>query len=364
MSDSSSSHAEASTPDHHERASQVFEVVIRLGMVFLLLFWGLLIVAPFLHPLAWGAILAVALYPVFQKLIATLGGRPRLAGTLFIVASIALVIVPAGMLAASSMDGVKGLAERWQAGELRVPPPPEQVRELPVAGERLYEGWLEASTNLEATVRRFAPQLQAAGGLLLSLAASTGGVLLLLTFSLMIAGVLMIQGESCIAFASTLATRLVGDEGEEFLGLATTTIRAVAVGVIGTAAIQAAAAALGFVVMGIPLAGLWAALVLVLAVIQLPPLLVLLPIALWSYSSYDTLPASLFTVWCVLVAASDNLIKPILMGRGQDVPMLVLLIGSLGGMLLSGIMGLFVGAVVLAVIYRLFGAWLGSPRLA
>ena len=346
--------------EHRERAGMIFEVVLRLGTIFALLFWGVLIVAPFLHPLVWAVIMAVALYPAFQKISTALGKRPKLAGGLFIAAAIALVIVPAGFLAAESMDGVKEMAERWQEGDLRVPPPSPRVQELPVVGDKLFEWWTEASKNLEDTVKRFAPQLQALGGALLSLAASAGGVLLLMAFSLIIAAILMAQGPACIGFAHSLARRIVGDEGDEFLTLATNTIRGVAMGVIGTATIQAAAAAAAFVVMGMPLAGLWAALVLVLAITQLPPLLVLLPIAVWSFSAYDTAPATLFAIWLALVAMSDNLLKPMLMGRGNNVPMMILLIGSLGGMILSGIMGLFVGAVVLAVIYKLFGAWLNA----
>ncbi len=348
--------------EHRERASQAFEVLIRVGLVFLLLFWGMRIVTPFLHTIVWGAILAIALYPAFQKLSSGLGDRRKLAGGLFIATGIALVIVPAGILAGESMDGVQSLAERWQSGELRVPPPSDRVRELPLVGENLYTQWLGASTNLEQAVKRFAPQLQTLGGWLLSIGASTGGLLLLLTFSLILAGVLMTQGPACIGFAATLTRRLVGDEGAEFLKLATSTVRGVATGVIGTATIQAAAAALGFVVMGIPLAGLWAALILLLGVMQLPPLLILLPVAMYSFSSHDTFPATIFTIWCVLVGVSEQILKPVLMGRGLDVPMLVLLVGSLGGMLLSGIMGLFVGAVVLAVIYRLFGAWLAAAE--
>lgn len=353
-----------SVREHKERASLVFEVVIRLGVIFLLLFWGLRIVAPFLNPLVWGAILAVALYPTFLKLRGVLGGSARLAGVLFIVAGLALVVVPAGGLAAGSMEGVRALAERWQAGDLHIPPPPDRVQNLPVVGETLHARWLEASQNVEATIERFSPQLQALGSGILSLAASTGSALLLLAFSIVIAGILMIHGEACVGFATSLADRLIGDGGEEFLKLGASTIRGVAVGVIGTAAIQSAAAALGFIVMGIPLPGLFAALVLMFAVVQLPPIIVLLPIAIWAFTTHGTLAASLFLVWCILVAASDNVLKPMLMGRGQDVPMLVLLIGSIGGMLLSGILGLFVGAVVLAVIYRLFGAWMDAEGIS
>ena len=342
----------------HERAGHIFEIVLRLGLVFALLAWGVRIVAPFLHPIAWGVILAVALHPPFARVSALLGGRPRTTGALLVVGAIALVIVPAGMLAAGSVEGAHDLAEQWQAGELKVPPPRESVRQVPVVGETVYGAWLDASSNLEAAVKRFAPQLQAVGRWLVGLAKSAGSVLVLLVFSVVIAAALLMNGDTCTRFASTLATRVAGEQGDEFLDLTVRTIRGVAVGVIGTAAIQAAAAALGFVVMDLPLAGLWAVLVLVLAVIQLPPTVVLLPIAIWSFSAYDTLPASGFAVWCVAVAGVDNVLKPILMGRGLDIPMLVLLVGSLGGMLLSGIMGLFVGAVVLAVIYRLFGAWL------
>jgi predicted PurR-regulated permease PerM len=348
--------------EHRERTGLVFEVVIRLALVFLLLFYGFRIVAPFLHPLMWGAIVAVALYPAFERLVAVLGGRNRLAGALFIAIGIGLVIVPAARLAAGSMDGMMAIADHWRAGDLRVPPPSDHVRDLPILGDTVHDRWLEASENLEAAVERFAPQLKKLGGWLLGVAASTGSLLLVLTFSLAIAGVLLTQGPACIRFSEALAARLVGEEGPAFLRLATSTIRGVATGVIGTAAIQSAAAAAGFVAMEVPVAGLWALLVLLLGVMQLPPLLVLLPISVWSFSGHDTLPATIFTIWCLLVALSENVLKPMLMGRGQDVPMLVLLVGSLGGMILSGIMGLFVGAVVLAVIYRLFGAWLGTEE--
>jgi predicted PurR-regulated permease PerM len=129
-------------------------------------------------------------------------------------------------------------------------------------------------------------------------------------------------------------------------------------GVIGVAIIQAVLSAIGMVVAGVPAAILWTVMVLVCAVSQLPPILILGPVAAYVFSANETTPAVIFLVWSILVSASDGFLKPMLMGRGVDIPMLVILIGAIGGMMLSGIIGLFVGAVVLAIMYTLFMSWM------
>ena len=343
---------------HVERTSQAIEVAIRLGLVLLLLAWGFHIVSPFLHPISWGAILAVALLPLFDKAVSAIGGKRGLVGTLFILLSIVIVIVPASLLISSSIDSVSELAQQWKEGEIRIPIPPETVQDWPLIGDRLYKFWYGASTDLEQTLSGFTPQLVSLGGTLLGFVTGSGLVLLLAAFSLVIAGVLMIHSESCGRFAQMLFRRLVGDNGDEFVALATSTVRSVANGVVGTALIQATGAALGLVIMGVPLAALWTLLVLIVAVVQLPPWLILAPVAIWAFSAYDTVPAVIFAIWSLVVSVADAFLKPLLLGRGVNIPMLVILIGALGGMVVSGIMGLFVGAVVLALIYRLFIAWL------
>ena len=352
MSSSTESHS------HQERTSAAIEVTIRLGLVLLLLMWGFQIVSPFLHPISWGAILAIALLPVFDKAVAALGGKRGLVGTGFILISIVLVIVPTSMLVSGSIDSVSELAKEWKAGEIRIPVPPERVQDWPLIGDKLYKLWYGLATDLEKTLSGFTPQLVSLGQSLLGFITGSGLVLLLAAFSLVIAGVLMIHAESCSRFAHLLSRRLVGEEGTEFVTLATSTVRSVANGVVGTALIQAAGAALGLVLMGIPFAAVWALLVLIVAVVQLPPWLILAPVAIWAFSAYDTVPAVIFAIWSLIVSVADAFLKPMLLGRGVDIPMLVILIGALGGMVVSGIMGLFVGAVILALIYRLFIAWL------
>ena len=162
------------------------------------------------------------------------------------------------------------------------------------------------------------------------------------------------------AFFVGLSHRLAGDNGNRLVSLSVATVRSVAQGILGIAVIQALASAAGLVIMGIPLAGLWATLVLFLAIVQLPPLLILGPIAVYSFSAYDSVAAVVFSVFMLIISVSDGFLKPLLLGRGVDVPMLVILVGAIGGMIASGIIGLFVGAVVLALVYKLFEAWLTS----
>jgi predicted PurR-regulated permease PerM len=186
----------------------------------------------------------------------------------------------------------------------------------------------------------------------------TGLTILKFTFAIIIAGVFMANASPIEAFAIRLSRRLVGEDGEHYLVLAKATIRSVAQGVLGIAAFQSLAAAAGMAFMGIPFTGIWSLGVLMLAIVQLPPLLILGPVAAYAFSVHDTLSASIFAVYCILVSISDSFLKPLLLGRGVEVPMLVILLGAIGGMLVSGIIGLFVGAVVLALAYQVFTEWL------
>ena len=187
--------------------------------------------------------------------------------------------------------------------------------------------------------------------------------MLSLTFSLVLAGVFLINGDSCGRFLQRFGYRLSGSEGDEIMTLATGTIRSVALGVVGTAFIQAALAALGLWIMDIPLAALWAILVLILAICQITTILVLGPVAAIAFSTHDPLPATVFLIWSIVVGLSDGFLKPLLFGRGVDIPMLVILIGAIGGLIAAGIIGLFLGAIILALSYRHFIIWLNRERV-
>jgi predicted PurR-regulated permease PerM len=268
------------------------------------------------------------------------------------------------MLSASLVEGVQGVSQGLKDGSLKIPPPPDSVADWPLIGEPTHKFWQLASTNLEAAATQLAPQLKSIGSWLLSAAAGAGAGVLQFVIAIIIAGAFMANADGAVVSLKSFAVRLVGERGEELANLSGKTVRSVAQGVLGVAVIQALLAGTGLLAMDVPGAGFWALLVLLLAIVQLPPILVLGPIIVYVFSVADTVPAVLFLVWSLLVSMSDGLLKPFLLGRGLDIPMLVILIGAIGGMISSGIIGLFIGSVILAVGYKLFMAWLeeGSGR--
>jgi len=323
--------------------------------------WCFNIIQPFIMLVLWGAIISVAIYPVFVKFSGVLGGRQRTAATLMTLAALALLITPTVMLTDSAIENSQHIAQQLREGTLSIPPPPEQVQSWPLVGKQLYSTWDLAATNLGAAAGKYKEQLTGLGKWLLSAAAGAGMTVLQFVVSIIIAGVLLVYAKNSRRGVDAVAARLMGAEnGREFTGMAGATIRSVAQGVLGVAVIQSILAGIGLLVMGVPYAGIWTLLVLLLAIVQLPSILILGPIMIYVFTVAATVPAVLFMIWSLLVGFSDNILKPLLLGRGLDIPMLVILMGAIGGMIFSGLVGLFVGAVVLAVGYRLFTAWLGQ----
>ena len=351
-----SSEGKSSAADQQFR--RTLETTIRLGLVLIILIWCFSIIKPFIMPVMWGVIIAVACYPMHQWLARKLGAREKSSMTVLVVIGLAILILPVVMLAGSTTEAVSELAQMMDQGTLNLPPPPEDVKEWPLIGERLYVFWTKASTNLEETLLGLKPQLAAASKFLLSAAAGTGFQVLMFVVAILMAGFFMVSASSCKKFTEDLAKRLTGERGADLAKMATMTVRSVAQGVLGIAVIQAILAAIGMVVVGVPAAGLWAIGVLVLAVAQLPPWLILLPVAGYVFSVESTVVSVIFLVYAIVVSLSDMVLKPMLLGRGVDVPMPVILLGAIGGMITSGIIGLFVGAVVLSLGYELFMAWL------
>lgn len=345
-----------------DATQQVLDIAIRLGLIFLLAYSCYQIFRPFLMPVAWGMIIAVALLPILRTLEARIGTKAALGGVVLI--GLGVLIVPTILLGASMVEAVQNGYAAFEAGDLGVPPPPPGVADWPVIGERVFELWSAASTNLTATAERFQPQIEAVARSVFGAAASGGATVVQFMISILIAGAFMANVEPGYRFAQRFAARVAGSGGPAFIDLATATTRSVAQGVLGIALIQAALSGFGMLVVGVPAAGLWALFVLILAIVQLPPLLVLAPVIAWVFGYADGLTATLFAVWSIAVGFSDTFLKPLLLGRGIDVPMLVILVGAIGGMILAGLIGLFVGAVTLALAYRIFMAWLGEEPLA
>jgi predicted PurR-regulated permease PerM len=302
-------------------------------------------------------------YPAHVALTGKVGGRKKLSATVIVLIGLAIIIMPTWYLADSTINGLQHVAAELQDGAATVPPPNDSVAEWPLIGEQAHEIWSAAATNLEATLNKFEPQLKAAGERALGMAGNTISTALQFILSVIIAGVLLMSAESGKTVArNTITSLVVTGRGSEFTELSILTVRSVAKGVLGTALIQALVSAVGLAIAGIPAAGLWAFVVLVLAIIQLPPLLILGPIAIWYFSVAATVPAVIFLVFAILVSASDAVLKPMLLGRGVDTPMLVILLGAIGGAITSGIIGLFTGAVILALGYEIFMAWMAPDE--
>ena len=352
-----------------ERESKDFEQrftqsVIRLALLALLVFLCLQVLRPFIHPIIGGVVVAIALHTPYAKLTRLLKGRRGLA-SFFLVGTILLVlIVPAIALGANMVETAAELSGELAAEDVKVPPPPESVSEWPLVGKRIYGLWLGASTNLESALVKLAPQLKDFGLWIVGTAGDLGWGLLMFIVAIVIGGALLPVREQGVATMRKVATIVAGDRGPELADLVGSSVESVIRGVIGVAIIQSIAAGLAMLAVGVPGAGIWALLILILAVMQLPPALVLVPIIFYVFATKSTTVAVIFAIAAVIISASDNVLKPLLMGRGSKTPMLVLFMGSLGGFISGGILGLFVGAVVLSMGYSVFMAWIGGSNAA
>jgi len=286
-----------------------------------------------------------------------LRGRGVLSSVLITVLLLALLVIPVVLLAGTLVGGIQTLAAHFKDGTAIIPPPPASVETWPLIGVPLKNAWSLASTNVTAALRSFAPQIKAIVPGLLSASAGVSLTVLQFVLSIVVAGVLLANAKNAAGSAHSLASRIFGERGAEFERLASSTIRSVTTGILGVALIQSLLAAGGFLVAGLPGAGLWAVVFLIAAVLQVGTL-ILIPAVIYMFATASVTKAVIFTVWCLIVALLDNVLKPLLLGRGVAVPIAVVFLGAIGGFVVMGIIGLFVGAIVLSVGYKLFIAWL------
>lgn len=337
--------------------------IIRFGLVVLIIGWSITIIAPFISVLLWAVIIAVSAYPAFQWLVAHLGGRPGWAASIFVLLMLLLLVGPIAASLPGFSDSIRSLADQFQAGTIAVPEASDKVRQWPLIGEPLYALWLEARTNLAQVLEQFRPQLQNISVAILGLIAAVALAIGQFIIAVIIAGVILAHHRRAIQLVSKLIARIVPESAERFVSLTENTVRGVTTGVIGVAVVQSILVGIGFVVIGIPAAAFWAFACLVLAIVQISMVLIVVPIAIYVFSNHEFIPALLFVAWNLPVLALDNVLKPLLMGRGVDAPMLVIFIGAIGGFLSFGFLGLFFGAVVLVIAYDLLVEWLDEKTL-
>ncbi len=339
--------------------------ILRIVLLLLVLSWCFYIVEPFIIILVWAIIIAVALYPIYKKLILFFGQKKQKAVTLlFTLVAIAIIVVPSYYLVSSLVKTTKVTAEKIRTNTLNIPAPKESVRDWPFIGDELYTEWKGAADNLESYIQQHQDILLDAGEKVLGGVTGFLSALVIFVFALLVSIVFMYKADLGYGAAKKLFTKLLGTAGDELVDMSRDTIRSVVKGILVVAIIQALLALLGFEVIGLPGAGLWALAALLAGIVQLPMLLVMIPAIIVGFTIADTTYAIIFAVYCVLVSFSDTFLKPLLLGKGLKTPMVVILVGAIGGLILHGIVGLFVGPVVLAVVYQLYLYWVNSAEEA
>ncbi|MBO0716701.1 MAG: AI-2E family transporter [Rhizobiales bacterium] len=332
-------------------------LAIRLVCLGLIAYWAFILIRPFLTILIWSAIIAVALYPIFEWLSAKFLGHRALAATVITLCSLFVMLGPATWLGLSLADSARLLSARLSDGTIAIPAPPETVKTWPVIGNNAYEIWQLASTNLRQVLVGAAPQLKPLGAGVLAAAGSVGINLLKFIIATIISGFLFIPGPRLVHSVKNLFQHLAAKRGEMFVDVTGATIRNISRGVIGIAVVQALLAGVGLIVSGVPAAGLISFVVLLLAIIQIGPAIILIPVIVWSWFAMDTAMAALFSVYMILVGLLDNVLRPLVMAKGLGTPMPVILVGVFGGTLAHGMIGLFVGPIVLSIAWQLLALW-------
>jgi predicted PurR-regulated permease PerM len=340
------------------REKKTIDLFIKLIMVALLIAWSAMIILPFAIPLLWGVILAVTLYPLFKILLKFVQGKKAVASSIITIVLLCVLLVPSIFMITSIVGEIKGLKETIDSKALVVPPPNAKVADWPIVGKKLYDAWSLLNTNLESAVEKYKAQIVSAGQKFAGALRGLFSNIMMFSLSIIIMGVLFAYADAVKRAIELFMKKLLGNNSQEYTMVVIQTVRNVAKGILGVAFIQFVIMGICFVLAGVPFAGVWALLVFLLALVQLPGALVAIPVIIYIYSVKEPLPATIWAVIILICGLSDNVLKPLLMGKGAPVPMLVIFLGALGGFMLSGFIGLFTGAIVLSLTYKLAGLWM------
>lgn len=343
----------------------VIDTALRLGLIAALILVCVRIIAPFTGILIWAVLLAVMLEPLHRWLCGK-GLSIGRSATLIGVGGVLLLILPEAIVGGSILAAAGDVAKVQSPAEIHVPPLPPGLADLPLVGSRAAALWSQAQADLPGLLARHAPTVKAAIGWCIKQAGAIATSLLLFLVAFAIAAVLLAFKTGLSIKARAIFAKAAGSaaHGNHLLDLSVSTIRGVLQGVVGVAFIQAVLLGIGLFVAGVPFAGVVTLVALLFGILQIPGIIVALPAIAWAWTHLESTSATLFTVWSLAAGLSDNVLKPLLLGRGSEVPMPIILVGVIGGMLADGLVGLFVGPVVLAVGYVLFNEWLMQPQAA
>ena len=340
------------------------ETAIRIALLFLVLYWCYGIIKPFMDILLWSVIFAVALYPMYNWGQQLFKGRKALAASLIVFLMLLVMLLPGILFAKSLYEGVAGLKDQYENAGNIIPAASEKVKTWPVIGQALYEKWNWISQHVGEALKEYSPQIKQVLLGLFSSVASAGAAFLKLIIAIIVSGVFMFNSEKAGSIAYAICVKLIGERGVEFADMAEKTIRTVIKGILGVAFIQSFLFGIGMIVVGVPAAGLWVILSLIFGIIQIGIFPVSIPVMIYVFATKSTVTAVIFVIWSLIISPIDNILKPILLGKGAVVPMAVIFIGAIGGFIYSGLVGLFTGAVVFSVGYKLFQFWLEEKAQA
>lgn len=348
--------------DEKKLTRNAIEIALRLGLLALVMYWCYGIVKPFVDFIIWSVIFAVALHPMFNWLQNRLGGRKILAAVLIVVFLLCILLIPVALFANSLYEGISFLKAQYDANGSLLPNASESIKSLPIVGPAIYEKWNAFTSQMGQGLQEYAPQLKQVSVSIIESIASAGIAFLKLFVSILLAGVVLVFSKESGELANNLFKRILGEEGADYASLSERTIRTVVKGILGVAFIQSLLLGIGLVVMGIPAAGLLFMIALIMSVIQIGVFLVVIPVLVYAFATYSTTASIIFLIWCIFVSLIDNVLKPILLGQGAPVPMPIIFIGAIGGFIFSGFIGLFTGAIIFSVGYRLFLLWMGQSK--
>lgn len=338
---------------------KIADTIIRLGVLFLLIGWCYDILKPFVLIIVWAIVIAVALSPVYESMVRLFRGKKILATVFLALLLISILVVPSILVTQSLYEEINNFTTSYQAGGNLIPPPGESTKNWPNITKPMLEIWQTASVDISKVIIKYSDQLKVLGEWLFLALAGIGKGILQFIVSIIIAMGLLLYSESLTTVSKSIFTKLIGKNGEHYALITVATIRNVVKGFLGVALIQSLMVGIGFFMAGVPFAGIFTIICLVLAIVQIGIGPIAIPVVIYMFSVTDTTTATILAIWIGITMISDNILKPIFLGRGNPpAPMLVIFLGAIGGFLYNGFIGLFLGAVILTLGYKFFLSWI------
>jgi predicted PurR-regulated permease PerM len=345
-----------------QRPRDIATITLSVLAIFLLMAAAVWVLRPFIPATVWAAMIVITTWPTMLAIQRRLWGRRSLAVLAMTIILLLVVLGPLCLAIYTIVDHLDELLQRLKMlANFKPGPIPQWLAALPLVGKHAVEMWNQvASTDAAARQEQLMLYLANFKGWFVTAIGSTGALVVQLLLTTVISAIMYAGGESAAQAVRQFFLRLAGERGEKVVLLAARAIRGVALGVGVTAVVQSVLGGIGLAIAGVPFAGLLTAIMFVLCIAQVGPILVLVPAVIWVYSTGETGWGTFLLVWAIVVGSLDNFLRPILIRRGADLPLLLIFAGVIGGLIGFGLVGIFIGPVALAVAYTLIGDWIAE----